>query len=177
MTRPFTLVCHPARVNGANRRLGSAQVRWNDYVGTAAADDANAVLDSRSLYEIADLDRERWTVVGIDLSLGDVAEPIVVYAVDRTTEPDPAEGGDGDEVVVTAFHLGSSTRLDDFLREAFQRISVRLVSSTVDSKQLWSPITSRPPPSPTSQPSPAEPVEVATIVVMSGPTTRMRIGG
>ena len=91
---------------------------------------------AESLYEIADLDRERWTVVGIDLSLGDVAEPIVVYAVDRTTEPDPAEGGDGDEVVVTAFHLGSSTRLDDFLREAFQRISVRLVSSTVDSKQL-----------------------------------------
>lgn len=122
------------RVNGEKGRLGSAQVRWNDYLGTAAADDADAVLASRSLYEIADLDRDRWSIVGIDLALGYVAEPVVVYATDRAVQP-----GDFDtaaELTVTAFHLGSSTRLDDFIQEAFQRVSVRLPSTMTADKQL-----------------------------------------
>ena len=41
------------------RRLGAASVRWNDYVGTAAADDADALLDRPSLYEVAGIDRGR----------------------------------------------------------------------------------------------------------------------
>lgn len=121
-------------MNEINRRLGSAQVRWNDYVGTAAADDAGVVLDSRSLYEIADLDRDRWAIVGIDLSLGGPAEPVVVYAFDRSVAPDVGE--DVEEIPVEAFHLAASTRLDDFLSEAFQRVSVRLVSTMVVGKQL-----------------------------------------
>lgn len=112
-------------------RLGSAQVRFNDYLGTAAADDASAVLDSRSLYEIAALDRERWHIVGMDLSQGDTTEAVVVYAIDRTAEPEAGEAGEAGDVAVTAFHLGSSTKLDAFLAEAFQRLSVRLVSATV----------------------------------------------
>ena len=51
-------------------------------MGTAAADDADAVLATRSLYAIAGLDRERWTIVGLDLALGE-ASGVVVYAVDR----------------------------------------------------------------------------------------------
>jgi len=121
-------------VNGETSRLGSAQVLWNDYVGTAAADDADVVLKSRSLYEIAGLDRSRWSIVGMDLSVGEVREPIVVYAVDRTAESDDVSQADA--VPVTAVHLGSSTRLDEFLREAFQRLSVRLVSTVMVDKQL-----------------------------------------
>ena len=116
------------------RRLGSAQVHWNDYVGTAAADDAGVVLDSRSLYEMAELDRDHWAIVGIDLSLGGTDEPVVVYALDRSTGPDATE--DLEEIPVQAFPLGASTRLDEFLREAFQRVSVRLVSTMVAGKQL-----------------------------------------
>lgn len=109
-------------------RLGDARTPWNDYRGTAAADDATALLGSRSLYEIADLDRSRWTIVGIDASLLAQGEEVVVYAVDRTVEPDQREGA-ATELAVTAFHLSPSTRVDQFLQEAFQRVSVRLVST------------------------------------------------
>lgn len=116
-------------------RLGSAQVRWNDYVGTAAADDADAVLDRRSLYEVAGLDRDRWTVVGIEFTLDESAEQVVVYATDRLVEPAPAAVETG-ELTVTAFHLSPSTELRAFLAEAFKRVSVRLVSSAVQDLQL-----------------------------------------
>jgi hypothetical protein len=115
-------------------RLGSAQVRWNDYVGTAAADDADAVLDTRSLYEVAGLDRDRWTIVGIDFALEDSAEHVTIYAADRG-EPDLLEADDQD-LPVTAFKLAPSVQLSDFLREAFKRISVRLVSSVVAGREL-----------------------------------------
>ena len=134
MTRLFTFLWQCAHMGELNRRLGSAHVLWNDYVGTAAADDAGVVLDSRSLYEIADLDRDRWAIVGIDLSLGAAADPVVVYAFDRS--PGLEVGEDVDEIAVQAFRLSASTRLDQFLTEAFQRVSVRLVSSMVEGKEL-----------------------------------------
>jgi hypothetical protein len=36
--------------------LGPARTRFNDYVGTVAADDAEVVKDQPSLYELADID-------------------------------------------------------------------------------------------------------------------------
>ena len=39
------------------RPLDAASTTWNDYVGTAAADDADATLGTRSLYDLAALDR------------------------------------------------------------------------------------------------------------------------
>ncbi len=120
-------------------RLGSAQVRWNDYVGTAAADDADAVLNSRSLYEVAGLDRDRWAIVGIDLSLGDTAEPVVLYARDRSGDDAGTSSDTTDpsaETRVTAFHLGASTEVGAFLREAFRAVSVRLVTSAMADRSL-----------------------------------------
>jgi hypothetical protein len=38
----------------------------NDYVGTVAADDAEAVRDQPSLYELANIDRDLYTIVAID---------------------------------------------------------------------------------------------------------------
>lgn len=121
-------------MNGGHGRLGSAQVRWNDYVGTAAADDADAVLDTRSLYEIAGLDRDRWTIVGVDFSLDGAAEQVIVYAIDLTATT--GEWADSEEVAVTPFPLGPSIQLTAFLKEAFKRISVRLVSNAVRDKHL-----------------------------------------
>jgi hypothetical protein len=123
-----------AAVMGVASRLGSAQVRWNDYVGTAAADDADALLNTRSLYEIAGLDRDRWRIVGIDFSTGFPAEQVVVYALDRASEASTSAAVDA--LSVTAFDLGASVQLDQFLREAFGRISVRLLSAAVNGNQI-----------------------------------------
>ena len=92
-------------------QLGAAHARWNDYLGTAAADDSVPLLNSRSLYEIAALDRGRWTIVGIEASLADTSEQVVVYAVDRS-KPVPDDEASLQEISVTAFHLGPSTRVD-----------------------------------------------------------------
>ena len=119
-------------MHGEHGRLGSAQARWNDYVGTAAADDADAILDTRSLYEIVGLDRDRWTIVGIDFSLEAASDHVLVYARDRTSE----ESSDDSHLPVTAFHLGASVRLDEFLREVFKRVTVRLQSAAVGRRQL-----------------------------------------
>ena len=112
-------------------RLEAAHARWNDYLGSAAADDAQAVLDRPSLYEIANLDRERWTIVGIELSLGQLSEQVVIYAVDRSTKSANEESLE--EMAVTAFHLDPTTRVEEFLRAAFNSVNVRLMSTlTVD---------------------------------------------
>ena len=47
--------------------LGPAHTRFNDYIGTVAADDAEAVRDQPSLYEIAGIDRDRYTILAVDL--------------------------------------------------------------------------------------------------------------
>ena len=135
MTKPLTFTCHRVVMHGEPDRLGSAQARWNDYVGTAAADDADAILDTRSLYEIVGLDRDRWAIVGVDFSLADSADHVVVYAEDRgsTSTGDPADDG---HLPVTAFHLTPSRRLDEFLKEVFKRVSVRLLSASVRHREL-----------------------------------------
>ena len=122
-------------MHGEPSRRGTAQARWNDYVGTAAADDADAILDARSLYEIVGLDRERWAIVGIDFSLTDSADHVVVYGSDRASAA-TEEPSDEGHLAVTAFHLGTSVGLDEFLREVFKRVSVRLLSSAVNHRDL-----------------------------------------
>lgn len=119
---------------GVDVRLGPAQVRWNDYVGTAAADDADAVLNTRGLYEIAGIDRDRWRIVGIDFLLGSPSDQVVVYGVDR--DQHDAERVNGDSVVVTAIHLDTSVQLEQFLREAFKHVSLRLISTVVGDTPL-----------------------------------------
>ena len=44
--------------------LGPARTRFDDYVGTVAADDAEVVKDQPSLYELAGIDRDRYTIFG-----------------------------------------------------------------------------------------------------------------
>jgi hypothetical protein len=49
--------------------LGPAGTNFNDYVGTVAADDADAVMERPSLYELAQIDRDRYTIVAVDLTV------------------------------------------------------------------------------------------------------------
>lgn len=109
-------------------------MRWNDYVGTAAADDADALLNRRSLYELARLDRDQWTVVALDFSLGTSTDSLVVYATRRSSGQGPQS--EAESVPVTAFHLDGSVQLEEFLAQAFQRVSVRLLSSSLSDRHL-----------------------------------------
>ena len=121
----------------AERRvLGAAEVRWNDYVGTAAADDADAVLDRASLYELAGVDRGRYTIVGVDLTIWEHTTTVSVYAVDRVSHDLQSHadldalGRERGEIPVVEFVLASQA-VEEFLNDAFKRISLRLVARGV----------------------------------------------
>ena len=69
-------------MDAQHRVLGPANTQWNDYVGTVAADDAEAVQDRPSLYELAHIDRDRYTILGIELNV-DGSTTATIYAIDR----------------------------------------------------------------------------------------------
>ena len=75
------------------RALGPARTNFNDYVGTVAADDAEAVLDRPSLYELAKIDRDRYTVLGIDLRV-DGSTTASIYAIDSVEHRISLKGTD-----------------------------------------------------------------------------------
>jgi hypothetical protein len=122
------------------RVLGPARTNFNDYVGTVAADDAEAVLDRPSLYELARIDRDRYTILALDLKVDD-AVTATIYAVDRiehgiSLQADIIELGlGGREIPVVQFDL-AQPGVEEFIRHAFTRISVRLVTQTVRDQVL-----------------------------------------
>ena len=128
----FTWGCqHP--VMDLQRRLDAASTTWNDYVGTAAADDADAFTGNRSLYDLAGLDRDRWVVVAVDLAVRSTEPEVVVYALDRAA--DDESPFDIDSVIaahgyvpVTAVRLALNAQIEEFLNDAFRRLAVRLVA-------------------------------------------------
>jgi len=113
--------------------LGSAHTRFNDYVGTVAADNAVALTGEPSLYELVSIDRDLYTIVAVDLRIDG---PATVYAVDRFPQGlgphgDVAKLGEGGgEIPVVAFYL-REPNVEDFIRRAFRRISVRLLAQLV----------------------------------------------
>jgi hypothetical protein len=122
------------------RVLGPASTNFNDYVGTVAADDAAAVMDLPSLYELAQIDRDRYTIVAVDLTV-DGPATATVYAFDRiehgiSLHAEIIElGRDRGEVPVVPFDLPEPS-VEDFIRQAFKRISVRLVTQTLRDQVL-----------------------------------------
>lgn len=123
--------------------LGPASAGWSDYVGTAAAEDAVATLGSPSLYELAGVDRERWTILGIDIAV-DTTTSVTVYAFDRQSSGlasiDEIErlGWESGQIPVSAFGV-SADRVDAFIEDAFKRLSIRLVARTVRDQALVVP--------------------------------------
>ena len=113
------------------RVLGPATTNFNDYVGTVAADDAEAVMDRPSLYELAQIDRDRYTIVGIELNV-DGPTTAAVYAFDRLEhsiarlEEIVELGLSRGEIPVVRFDIPEMDA-GDFISHAFRRISVRLV--------------------------------------------------
>jgi hypothetical protein len=83
-------------------------------------DEAEAVLDRPSLYELAKIDRDRYTVVGIEVGV-DGPTSATVYAIDRC-EPSIAQGGQsGGEISVVEFSL-PEPKVEVFIRLAFDQI-------------------------------------------------------
>ena len=122
------------------RVLGPAGTNFNDYVGTVAADDADAVTDRPSLYELAQIDRGRYTIVAVDLAV-DGSTTARVYAFDRIEHGISrlAEiielGRSRGEVPVVPFDLPAPS-VEGFIRHAFKEISVRLVTQTLRDQVL-----------------------------------------
>ena len=120
--------------------LGPASTHFNDYLGTVAADDAEAVLHESSIYELADLDRDRFTLLAVDLRV-EGRTTATVYAIDRVKYPDalPSEiaeqGQCGGDVPVVPFDLPEASA-EEFMRHAFSRISVRLVTQPLHDHSL-----------------------------------------
>ncbi len=120
--------------------LGPASAGWSDYVGTAAAEDAPATLGSPSLYELAGVDRERWTILGIDIAVDDFTA-VTVYAFDRQShglvsmEEIERLGWQSGQIPVTAFPV-SDSGVDAFIEDAFKRVSIRLVARSVRDQAL-----------------------------------------
>jgi hypothetical protein len=112
--------------------LGPAHTPFNDYVGTVAADDAEVVKGQPSLYELADVDRERYTILAVDLSIGGPVTA-TVYAIDRveheiTRHHEIAELGLCQrQIPVVAFDI-AEPNVEALIRHAFRRISIRLVT-------------------------------------------------
>ena len=58
--------------------------------GTAAADDAEVVKDQPSLYELADIDRDRYTILAVNLSIdGPVTATVYASTVSSTGSQTP----------------------------------------------------------------------------------------
>jgi hypothetical protein len=122
------------------RVLGPARTTFSDYVGTVAADDAEAVVDRPSLYELAQIDRDRYTILAIDLEI-DGPVTATVYAIDRgahgiSAHAAIAELGESlGEIPVAEFNL-PEPNVEDFIRHAFRRITLRLVTGALRDQVL-----------------------------------------
>jgi hypothetical protein len=122
------------------RVLGPASTNFNDYLGTVAADDAEAVMYEPSIYELADLDRDRFTVLAVDLRV-EGRTTATVYAIDRVKHPDAVlseiaeQGQSGGDVPVVPFDLPEASA-EEFMKHAFSRISVRLVTQLLHGHPL-----------------------------------------
>lgn len=113
--------------------LGPATTDWNDYVGTAAAD--NLEVNTAHLHELAHLDPERWMIAAIDVAIDGHGSTATLYAIDQqasgvSSHADLLEIADTDghlEVVSIDLRneLGPPTALSTLFRSARIRLVAR----------------------------------------------------
>lgn len=111
---------------------GSARANVNDSVKTVAADDAKASFDRPVLYELAKIDPDRYSIVGIDVRVdGPTTGIATVCAVDRlensiARQGDIAEPGRSRvEIPVLQFSL-PEPKVEDFIRHTFDEILIKI---------------------------------------------------
>jgi hypothetical protein len=111
---------------------GSAKAKVNDSVKTVSADDAKADFDRPVLYELAKIDPDRYSIVGIDVRVdGPTTGIATVCAVDRlensiARQADIA-GPDRSrvEIPVLQFSL-PEPKVEDFIRHTFDEILIKI---------------------------------------------------
>ncbi len=122
--------------------LGAVSVHYDDYLGSAAADDADAMGATRSLYQMVGLDRDQWLIVSVELARSRQADRVSVYAIDRLqhgvgTRDDVEDLAEAiGSLPVVAFDLPSTVSVTDFIEEAFQRLTIRLMAHGVGAQSL-----------------------------------------
>ena len=121
--------------------LGPALVQWNDYTGTAAADEGEAGTIA-SLYEISSLDPKAWTIVGLDLHVAGQTEKVTVYAFDRISHGVQSyaevldHADQTGELPVTAFKLSTSTKQPATILTLFKQVAIRLTTRGLRDQRL-----------------------------------------
>jgi hypothetical protein len=121
-TNPFTLLWECSAMEPLRRVVGPANTcLFNDYVGPVAADDAEVVQDQSSLYELANIDRDRYTILAFDLRIeGPVTA--TVFALDRLEQ-----GISLIDMPVVSFEIPEPS-VEDLLRHTFKTVSIRFVT-------------------------------------------------
>jgi hypothetical protein len=111
---------------------GPARVNMNNSVKTAAADDAEGVCDRPILYELAKIDPDRCTIVGIEVRVdGPTTGIVTVYAINRledsiTRQADIAEQSQSRlEIPVLKFSL-PEPKVEDFITHTFDEILIKI---------------------------------------------------
>lgn len=120
--------------------LGPAAGLWNDFVGSAAADQSSTGTSQSSLYELAGLDPDGWLILGVDLVLHGSTEHARVYALDKTAQRVTGQDDllelayENGELVVDAFEVDPAA-VGTF-RSLFANVSVRLIARGVSDQRL-----------------------------------------
>ena len=114
------------------REPGPTKTNSNDCLETVAADDAEAVFDRPIVYELAKIDPDRYTIVGIDVRVeGPTTGIATVHAIDRLEhsiglQADIAELGQGRvEIPILKFSLPEPT-VEDFIMHTFDEILIKI---------------------------------------------------
>jgi hypothetical protein len=115
-------------------QLGPATTDWNDFVGTAAADDLELTDTQPSLYQLAELNPARWLIAAVDVEVDGRGPRAIVYAFDRepsgvASHTDLLELADvRGELEVVAVELTSFGGTTNCLDTLFRRVTLRLVA-------------------------------------------------
>jgi hypothetical protein len=125
----------------------SASVQYNDWEGTVAGDD----VDFRSFEQLLDIDREKWRVLVLDVTIGGGHQTLVAYGVAGSTSYKDLEDiiDDGRTIVLTTLktydysiegHADTNPpapptipieKATDFIAYGFKRFHMRLVSRNI----------------------------------------------
>jgi hypothetical protein len=114
------------------RDPGSAAANVNNYAETVAAENAEPVVDRPILYELAKIDPDHSTIVGIDVRVdGPTTGIATVYAIDRrehsiARQADIAEPDQNRvEIPVLKFSL-PEPKVEDFIMHTFDEILIKI---------------------------------------------------
>ena len=105
-----------------------ASTRWNDYLGTVAADDSVVLAGSKSLYELTGMDRDHWIIVRLDIQVTAATPEIVVFAAARSGGQARVEDlvdADG-ALPVMAYSIADPDRVRAVLDQGFGSLAIRL---------------------------------------------------